>query len=171
MSSRWISTSLSACDPASSRLTCAWTALTSEDLPMPRAPQSSALLAGRPGRSGPCSPAGCRGRDRCPSGAPCRPGSRAERARGGAGAGCQTKASAAAKSGFSRRGRRKALEALGDALQKRGDGGIGVSGLAHGSNPETLGFPLAGGVTRVTQARLHSLFPASLRNRSHLLST
>ena len=73
--------------------------------------------------------------------------------------------------GLFRRGRRKALEALGDALQKRGDGGIGVSGLAHGSNPETLGFPLAGGVTRVTQARLHSLFPASLRNRSHLLST
>src|SRR6266446_6643998 len=49
ISSRWISTSLSS--PAlrpSPALTPAWAALTSDDLPIPRAPQSSALLAGRP---------------------------------------------------------------------------------------------------------------------------
>src|SRR5262249_61217188 len=54
ISSRWISTSfrsgLSEAEAArlSSWRTSAWAALTSEDLPMPRAPQSRALLAGRP---------------------------------------------------------------------------------------------------------------------------
>ena len=49
MSSRWISTSLSWPRFAeASALTAACAALTSDDLPMPRAPHSSALLAGRP---------------------------------------------------------------------------------------------------------------------------
>src|SRR3954467_6709044 len=47
MSSRWISTSLR-WPRATLRLTAAWEALTRDDLPMPRAPQSSALFAGRP---------------------------------------------------------------------------------------------------------------------------
>src|SRR5919109_3262532 len=47
MSSRWISTSLRAFPPEAA-LTEACTALTRDDLPMPRAPQSSALLAGSP---------------------------------------------------------------------------------------------------------------------------
>src|SRR5690606_34189275 len=49
MSSRWISTSLSGGSPsARPALIVACTALTSDDLPMPRAPHRSALLAGRP---------------------------------------------------------------------------------------------------------------------------
>ena len=50
MSSRWISISLSGPGPdlARAALIAAWHAFTSDDLPMPRAPQSSALLAGRP---------------------------------------------------------------------------------------------------------------------------
>ena len=48
MSSRWISTSLSASCAARPRLMLACAAFTSDDLPMPRAPHSSALLAGRP---------------------------------------------------------------------------------------------------------------------------
>ncbi len=49
MSSRWISMSLSGrvLSPAW-RLIAAWTAFTSDDLPMPRAPQRRALLAGSP---------------------------------------------------------------------------------------------------------------------------
>ena len=51
MSSRWISMSLSSPSlplAACAALTDACTALTSDDFPMPRAPQRSALLAGRP---------------------------------------------------------------------------------------------------------------------------
>ena len=53
MSSRWISTSFKSAPAALSSLaswlcTCACTAFTSEDLPMPRAPHRSALLAGSP---------------------------------------------------------------------------------------------------------------------------
>src|SRR5271166_1119677 len=48
MSSRWISTSLSLPSTPFSRLIEACAAFTSEDFPMPRAPQSSALLAGSP---------------------------------------------------------------------------------------------------------------------------
>ena len=48
MSSRWISTSLSRPSTPFMALTRACAALTSEDLPMPRAPHNSALLAGRP---------------------------------------------------------------------------------------------------------------------------
>ena len=48
MSSRWISTSLRRPATSVSRLMAACAALTSDDLPMPRAPHSSALLAGRP---------------------------------------------------------------------------------------------------------------------------
>ena len=48
MSSRWISTSLRRPATSFSRLIAACAALTSDDLPMPRAPHSSALLAGRP---------------------------------------------------------------------------------------------------------------------------
>ena len=47
MSSRWISTSLRRPATSPSRLMAACAALTSDDLPMPRAPHSSALLAGR----------------------------------------------------------------------------------------------------------------------------
>ena len=47
MSSRWISTSLSL-PRATLALTAACEALTSDDLPMPRAPHNSALFAGRP---------------------------------------------------------------------------------------------------------------------------
>ena len=48
MSSRWISTSLSLPSTPVWRLIVACAALTSDDLPMPRAPHRSALLAGRP---------------------------------------------------------------------------------------------------------------------------
>ena len=48
MSSRWISTSLRRPATSFSRLIAACAALTSDDLPMPRAPHRSALLAGRP---------------------------------------------------------------------------------------------------------------------------
>ena len=46
MSSRWISISTRL--PGRSSFSRPWIALTSELLPMPRVPQSSALLAGRP---------------------------------------------------------------------------------------------------------------------------
>ncbi len=48
MSSRWISTSFRRLSPTPRRLISACAALTSDDLPMPRAPHSRALLAGRP---------------------------------------------------------------------------------------------------------------------------
>ena len=47
MSSRWISTSFRRPATSLSRLIAACAALTSDDLPMPRAPHRSALLAGR----------------------------------------------------------------------------------------------------------------------------
>ena len=48
MSSRWISISFSFSAGLRSALMLACAAFTSDDLPMPRAPQSRALLAGRP---------------------------------------------------------------------------------------------------------------------------
>jgi hypothetical protein len=50
MSSRWISISFSgsSCHAGLSRLIVAWTAFTSDDFPMPRAPHKSTLFAGRP---------------------------------------------------------------------------------------------------------------------------
>ena len=73
----------------------AWTALTSDDLPMPRAPHSSTLLAAGLGRSARCCRAGCRGRGRRRGSAPMS--TRLTAATGcerGASA-CQTKQSAA----------------------------------------------------------------------------
>ena len=101
----------------SSAATAACTALTSELLPMPRAPQSSALLAGRPAakrrvfsssvsrersmpfRSGSAT--------RLTFGTGCRRG----------GSACQTKASAAERSGTAGAGGRQPLERRGDALE------------------------------------------------------
>ena len=126
MSSRWISISLSGALlawRASVALTPACAAFTSDDLPMPRAPHSSALLAGRPlakrsvfststsrTRSMPLSSDISTRLTRL-TGASRRP------------SGCQTKASAPAKSGSGRALRRQPLERVGDALEHVGAAG------------------------------------------------
>ena len=120
MSSRWISISLSGGAPFGWRAaTAACAAFTSELLPMPRAPQRSALLAGRPAakrsvlsisvsreRSMPLRSGSS---TRLTLGTGCRRG----------GSACQTKASAAERSASPGRSGREPFERGGDPLEQR----------------------------------------------------
>ncbi len=127
MSSRWISMSLSRDDVglarAAAALTVACTALTSDDLPMPRAPHKSALLAGNP-RAKRSVFSKSRSRTRS---IPFRSdiSTRLTREIGAnRPGGCQTKASAASKSGLARTAgaRRSSAAAIRPAASGAGIG-------------------------------------------------
>ena len=146
MSSRWISTSLSRPATPLSRLIAACAAFTSDDLPMPRAPHRSALLAGR-ARAKRWVFSTRRSRTRSTP----RRSARSTRLTRRTGASAplsarQTKASAASKSGARRSGGRERAR----APRRCGGGGRLGSGAATRGNPvrlEGLGF-----ATRTGQA-------------------
>ena len=148
-SSRCISTSFRSCPSAR---TAACTALTRLDLPMPRAPQSSALLAGRPrGELARVLPAACRATGRCRPAASSATRLTSATGSSRSGAACQTKASAAAKSGACAGARRQPLQRRGDPFQRVGHSRrlrrflghrVVVHALGRRPRPEPLGAQL-----------------------------
>ena len=129
MSSRWISTRARACGHSS--LTAAWAALTSELLPVPRAPHSSTLLAGSPAAKRRVLSSRMSRTRSIPRNSPISTRLTASTGSSQPRSACHTKASAASRSTGGGRRRGEALEGIGDAAQQRQQVGVGHRSLGE----------------------------------------